>query len=121
MQKIDETDRQLLKERSNEFNEKPGARLGDFIKLKNGKLLRITVIHEDDDVQAIGTTKSNIYLGGGTFVQHNGCCGDIICKLNQLKQTDESQMGGVWFFHHGEVGPDRRVDLQMNFRVYKIS
>ena len=120
MQKIDETYQQILKERSNEFNEKPSARIGDFVRLESGMLTRITCIHEDNDVQAVEVTKASFYLGG-TNCQHAGYGGDIICKFSELKQTNELQLGGVWFFHHGEVGANRRVDLQMNFRVFEIS
>ena len=71
------TNQEILKERTNEFNKKQGARVGDFLELPTGEY----VIFSHDWGEGLQTsTGGSLYLGNG-YISFSGCMDSGVKKI----------------------------------------
>lgn len=91
---------------------------GDFILLKNGDFLRVSVSHNRNQFQA--------YIGGGSchldksgFISFSGTCGDLYESKN-FKLSNIEKKANFWFWHTLKgVGGGNGVYASAYFRVFK--
>lgn len=94
-----------------------GPRLGDFVRFQDGSLARISVMHEDGDLQAAKVDEGGFFLWKEGFTEFSGTCGNKVDPAC-LRRLDETMEGRVWTFRNGDVAPGGRVDTTVPFRVY---
>jgi len=109
---------ELLQERSAEFDNRQGIRVGDFLSLPCGRLDRFTHDwgEEIGEIQAGGS--GNFFLGLG-YVSYSGSLDASIPK-RMLRDSGKKQKGSVWFFDGDFSGAGRGVWMEMEFRVFEI-
>ena len=102
------------------YNKIEGIRVGDYIRLNTNKLTRVTHIWNLDDktlVQAGGNQYGQYYLDNGCISYSGGL--DPGIDASELKPTDETHDGRIWFFKDNYWGAGRGIDYTMKFRVFK--
>lgn len=114
---FDERDAEIARERVRAWNERPGARVGDWVTLRDGSWRRFT--HDwGDGLQT--TIKNNVdtsfYLGKG-YVSFSGSLDPTLPRAD-LVETSETKNGNFWFFHHDSVGAHRGVYFEAPCRVF---
>ncbi len=123
METFDARDAEILKEREAGFNRVQGPRVGDFLRTPEG-YLRFT----HDWGNGIQTTcrpghpcsgDGSFYLGTDGYVSFSGWLDPSIDKA-KLHQTEETQDGSFWFFHHDSWGADRDVSFKIPCRVFEL-
>jgi len=112
-----EIDLAIFAEREQRNFEREEIACGDFIIDKRGDLLRVTIDHFGESIQA--------YSGSGSYYlcSHGGCsysgtCGHLI-KMDALKDTGEYKEGSCWIFHENSSGAGRGVHSSVKFKVWK--
>lgn len=118
----DETDNTLFEERKRAYNDLQGIRVGDYLRMPDGKFTRATHIWRDEDdipelVQDGGGRYGSFYLGEGYCSYSGGL--DPGVKAAYLCPTHETEPGHVWFFHHDCWKADNGVYFTMDFRVFE--
>lgn len=120
---FDTQDALLLVKREMLFNEIPGPRVGDFLRVADGAVLRFT--HDWGDViQTTVTAKhpchgdASFYLSDG-HVSFSGSLNPAICK-DSLRDTGETLEGSFWFFHHNQAQAENGVYFKMKCRVFEV-
>lgn len=107
--------KEILKQREVEYNKKPGARVGDFLKLPEGiGYTRFT----HDWGETIQTGNGSFYFGSGYCSFSGGL--DSGVKRADLIQTDELKNGFIWFFDNGLSGANRGKNFEIKFRVFEL-
>ena len=104
----------MIKSRMALYNERQGARVGDYLKIGD-KYLRF-VCDYGEKIQ-VGQNGS-YYLGKG-YLSHSGGCDESYPHAN-LRQTKETRNGSVWVFHadHHSAGYGRTAIQK--FRVFEL-
>lgn len=97
-----------------------GPRVGDFVYMPDGSLLRFT--HDWGD----GLQTTCQAFGGGSFyldrsgsVSFSGALDPPIAR-ECIERTSETRDGAFWFFHHGFPGANLGVDCTAPCRVYRV-
>lgn len=111
------TNEQILSEREAKYNEKPGARVGDFLKLPNGEFTRFTY-DWGSKIQTTGFTGGSYYLSVGHISYSGGLYAGV--KKSDIRQTDEVKEGEIWFFDGDRPRAGGGVYFSMNFRVFEL-
>lgn len=112
------TNETILEERTKLFNKRPGVRVGDFLKLSNGKYLRFS--HNwGNKVQTSGVDKGSFYFGNG-YCEFSGSLYAPIDK-SKLTQLDETAEGDIWIFNNNEICAHNGVYFKIKFRVFEIT
>jgi hypothetical protein len=115
---IDTKNQTILEAREAAFNARPGARVGDFVIMPNGKLHRFT--HDWGDViQTWRATEGSFYLADG-YASYSGSLESSIPKSG-LTLTDETRLGRFWFFNHDDPAANNGIDVQIQCRVFRYS
>lgn len=114
---------ELLARRVAAFNNRPGARIGDFIRLpdlhpKLGKWTRITHDH-GDLLQTGGHAGSSYYFGSEGYLSYSGGL-DHGVSPDSLIPTNETRTGTVWFFDRDISGAGRGINFQIDCRIFTI-
>jgi len=105
---------EILKKRTELWNQKPGPRVGDYLKIGD-KYTRFT--HKwDDKIQTGGGVYGSYYMGGGYSSYSGGLHPGI--NLTDIKKTDEVKQGQVWFFDKDVAGAGRGVYFMIDCSVY---
>lgn len=108
---------EILQERTEQYNKKPGARVGDFLKLPYGLITRFT--HEwEDSIQTGGTKNGSYYLGGGYLSYSGGL--DSGAKKIDLVATEETREGSIWFFKNNDSRAHNGIEFMIQQRVFEL-
>ena len=108
---------QILNDRTAKFNERQGARVGDFLKLRNGNYVRFS--HNwGEDIQTACEWSGSFYLASSSCSFSGSLYGAIKHKL--MRQIDETKKGAVWFFNNDEARAHNGFNTEMDFRVFEI-
>lgn len=119
---FDERDAAILRARQVTFAKVEGARVGDFIDMRDGTRRRFT----HDWGEGLQTTcgkghpcagDQSFYFGDG-FASFSGSLDSMIPR-EQIEATGEHVNGGVWFFHHDSAGAHRGVHAEIPFRLFR--
>lgn len=126
MFEFDEKDEILMKKKFEQWEKISGARVGDFIRMKDGSLQRFT--HDwGDGLQTTGgdirdaphyASYGSFYFGG-TYVSYSGGLDPMIPNTEIEKIEDEKIEGWFWFFHHNFSGAGRGVNFKLPCRLFK--
>lgn len=121
---FDDRDAELLVERERNYNQIPGPRVGDFLRVPDG-FLRFT--HDwGDSIQTTVHAKhpchgdASFYIGIDGHVSFSGSLGPAIPK-DKLRDTSTKQSGSFWFFHHDWAGAERGVYCRLDCRVFELA
>lgn len=123
MFEFDEKDEILRKNKLEQWEKISGARVGDFIRMKDGSLQRFTY-DWGDGLQTTGCDiKDHPYYGsfyfGGTYVSYSGALDPTIPNAQIQRIENEELQGWFWFFHHNFSGAGRGVDFKLPCRVFE--
>lgn len=119
---LDARDSAILRERYNAFNERPGPRVGDYVRFPDGEVRRFTHDWEEYGLQT-NTPKfgpGSFYFSAAGYCDYSGAL-DPCVKREALTLTDETQDGSVWFFHHDYRTAGGGVTALIPCRVYESS
>lgn len=95
---------------------KQGARLGDFVRMPGGELVRICTKHPYTfQVYKDGS----FHVDGGGDASHSGSCGDSFV-YEFLQATNDIQQGRFWTFFMNEVKAHNGVDVMLPCRIYNL-
>lgn len=95
----------------------PKARVGQWLKLPNGKYTRFTY-DWGEQIQTGGGPGPGFYLGDG-YMSYSGGLNPGI-EHQYLELTDETLPGGVWFFSRGWAGAACGVNYTIMLPVWKV-
>jgi hypothetical protein len=116
---FDEKDQAILDQRIATWDKRSGPRVGDFVEMPDGALLRFT--HDwGSDIQTTCRKMSgdvSFYFGNG-YMSFSGSLDPAICK-SKLTQVASTMPGNVWFFHHNERRAHNGVYFKIPCRVYR--
>lgn len=110
------TNEEILQNRTETYNNRPGARVGDFLKLPTGKFTRFTYSW-DDHIQT-GGMGGSYYLGNGYLSYSGGL--DPGVKKSDIVETDEKKDGLVWIFDKDEHRAHNAVHFKIEQRVFAL-
>lgn len=113
----------ILNDRMKVYNEIPGARVGDWIREKSGRMTRATYDwnregQTDDIIQHSGSEYGQFYLGDGYLSYSGGL--DTGIRKNQLRDTGKMKNGEVWFFKDDWHTGGNGIDFMVPFRVFEV-
>lgn len=117
MTTLDERDTAILDRKLTRLNSKPGPRVGDFVRFKDGVERRISYIWDGCPGTPVQTSPSgSYYLGEGDVSMSGGLCSGV--PMDTLTLTPHLKGGTVWFFHHDERTAHNATETRISFRVY---
>jgi hypothetical protein len=116
---LDEIDQQILNGRVEQYNEKAGPRVGDWVLLVGEKEMRRLTYDWGDSIQTgcVAGDSGSFYLGNG-YISYSGALDPSIPKA-ELIQVDETRGGRVWIFHRDFAQAGGGVEASIPFRVFK--
>jgi len=109
------TNEQILAEKVTAYNQIEGPRVGDFLKLPYGIYTRFT--YDWGESLQTGGGSNSFYFGNGYMSYSGGL--DKGVKRDDIRQTEETREGFIWFFDRGISGAGRGVDFKIAFRVFE--
>lgn len=115
---VHESNRDILEAKIKDFNSLPGARVGDYVKLPDGRFDRFTYGH-GDIIQAGGTTDHFGYYLGWGYCSYSGSLNHGI-KKSDLILTEETKQGKIWFFKDDQSGAHRGIWFDIDCRVFTL-
>ena len=117
---LDETDRGILADRTAAWQTHEGPRVGDYLTLTDGRLVRFT----PDGGETLQTTSPT--FGGGSFhlsrggeMSYSGAL-DPGFEKSRLVDTQETRPGRCWFSSHDFSIAHNGVDVEVPCRVYRL-
>ena len=121
---LDNTDQELITERTALWDAKTGPRVGDYVRMLDGSLLRFTHDWGDSMQTTVGPSHpcngdSSFYLGNG-YCEFSGSLAPGI-PADTIQETTETRPGSVWIFHHGEARAHNAVYATVSCRVYQVT
>lgn len=105
----------IKKERQKLRNRIKDVAVGDYVKLTNGELTRVTYIWDD----SIQTGLGSFYISKSGFASFSGSLNSGIDK-NKFKLTKRRKKASFWFFSEDSSGGNRGINIQLNVRVWEI-
>lgn len=115
---FDKRDGEIVRERLRAMDERPGARMGDYVRFACGTLRRISHVWWAGEPDTAVQTSA----GGSWYLGEAGCSfsGSLFrsVPLDSLTLTDEQMQGRVWIFHHGWAQAHSAVHATVPFRVF---
>lgn len=115
---LDEVDKSILEESLSARMRFSRPLVGDFVELPDGSLRRISVIHQDGDLQLSGEGSFNITTDG--ICDYSGRSGYGLLKIEDLRPAGTNS-GEVKFFHHREAKHDNLITVTgIHFRTWAI-
>jgi hypothetical protein len=113
-----ETDFAIMEKKVAKFNERQGARVGDFVRFADGSLHQFT---HDWDKYGLQTAKAHCgsYFLGDGYVSYSGGL-DPTIKRETFRQTEETMLGWVWIFSGDYQRAHNSVKFQIEFRVFEV-
>jgi len=121
---LDQRDRDILRKRVKLLNKRKGPRVGDYLRLPDGKITRITYIWSNSDgspysIQA-GGGNYGYYLGDG-YVSYSGGLDPGFKMSKYTIKRSGTKPGHVWFFHNDWREADNSVNAVVRFRVFSLT
>lgn len=115
-------DDEIYEKRRRLYNDRPGIRVGDYLRMPDGKFTRVTHIWRDEDdipesVQDGGQRWGQYYMGNG-YCSYSGSL-DPGVPIKYIRPTNQTEPGRVWFFHHDCWKADNAVYFTIDFRVFE--
>lgn len=125
MVELDKRNTEILTERMRLLDAQPGPRVGDYVRLPDGKLHRFS--HRWDasenpspaDVLFQTSSSGSWYLGDGWCSFSGGL--DPSIPLSEIQSTDETCTGQVWFFDHNWAEANNALHVNVPFRVFTVT
>lgn len=114
---FDERDQAILNERIGLRDKIGGPRIGDFVKMPDGRTMRFS--HDWGDTIQISFGGS-FYLAWDGHAAFSGGLEPSIDKDNII-DTGETKKGLFWFFHHDHRQASNGVDVGAPCRIYKYT
>lgn len=104
----------MLKQRQAALDRIAGPKVGDYLRTRDGKLLRFTIDHGD---------RLQAYWGGSFYLGPNGCdfsgaCGDSYPTYRMIL-TGQRKQGSVWFFDGDHWRAGGGHDTKATFNVWE--
>lgn len=97
--------------------------IGDYLRLTNGELVRITHSWDDSVQTTVGANHpcsgDMSFFLGETCVSFSGSLAPSI-SLNDIEYTPEWKDASFWFFHHNEVKAHNAVYFQIPVKVWQV-
>lgn len=110
----DAKDVEILAKREREWNERQGPRVGDFVQIGE----RLGRFSHDWGSTGLQWSECGSFYLGGSWVEFSGGLNPTIPR-EKLTQTDRTQDGTFWFFHHAQSGAHRGVGCRIPCRVFR--
>lgn len=111
------TNEEILENRVALYNQRSGARVGDYLQLPHGELTRFT--HDwGDSIQTGGSDGGSYYIGNGYLSYSGGL--DSGVQKKDIRKTNKTKSGSVWFFDGDVSGANRGVYFNVEFRIFKL-
>lgn len=114
--RFDEVDQKIFKERAAEFNARHGLQVGHVVRFADGKMTRVSYIHEKEP--KVQTSKGGSFYLEGEYMDFSGTSAGPIA-LCHFHRTNEKAAVPCWIFHHGYVTPGGRVDGTIEVSVWE--
>jgi hypothetical protein len=114
----DERDAEIATKLIAAFNANPRPRVGDFVRMGDGSLERISHDWRDSFQTTDGKFGASFYLSEGSASFSGGLKPSIPAQI--FVDTGLKREGTFWFFHHGQAGAYRGVGVAFPCRVYKL-
>lgn len=111
---LDDKDRAILANAIACREERRGPRMGDYVLFPTGEVERISHIF-DNHVQT--SPSGSFAMCSEGFMEFSGGLNPGVSKAS-LTLVLADIPGLAWIFHHGVVGPHRRVDVQIPCRAF---
>lgn len=112
---LDERDQAILAERVAHRDTDEGPRVGDFVVMDGGRLVRVSYLWADI-VQV--SQEGSWHLGEGGYASFSGSLEPGFPR-NELRPIDSLRDGTFWFFHHNDRRAHNGVDVTIPCRVYR--
>lgn len=88
---------------------------GDFLRFKDGSLMRVTVLYDNDLQFNYG---GSFHLSSNGHCSFSGTCGNLL-PISDFAPTDETEEGSAWIFSQGRSGGGRGVYFRVPFKVWE--
>jgi hypothetical protein len=121
MVEADDRDREHVAEIMAALDADPRPRVGDFIRFKDGAILRIAILERwdgPDSWSLLQPARSGRWYLGTGGADYSGGPASGLPRGTVLTDSGERRTGSVWVFHHGLRGNGRGVDLDASWRIY---
>lgn len=119
---FDALDQEIRDIRAKGYDVLPGPRVGDFLRVADGKFLRFTYDWGTEIQTTVRPTSNSdsgsFYLGDGE-ASYSGGLESAIDK-RKLRDTGEKRLGSFWFFHHNYRAAHNGVSVKIPCRVFEL-
>jgi hypothetical protein len=92
---------------------------GDWVRMPDGSMSRVTVASWPDTIQIGGHSGSSVYIHESGRGSYSGGCGDSI-ERDRLVDTGEYEEAGCWIFSGNRSGAHRGVYSALKFKVFEL-
>jgi hypothetical protein len=116
---LDERDSALLAARIGAWNEGVGPRVGDFLELPDGTMLRFTHDYGEGIQTTCRHASGSFYFGVG-YMSYSGPLDPPVDKA-ALEDTYRTHPGRAWFFHHDYRTAHNGVYVHVECRVFRTA
>jgi hypothetical protein len=114
----EEKNRKIINDTFDRLDLIPGIRLGDFIRLGDGNIVRVTHVWDDDD--SVQTFEDGSYhVDDGISFSSGSLYPGIPAK--SCIRTNETRLGLIWVFNRGWQEAHMGVHYRVPFRVYECA
>jgi hypothetical protein len=114
----DEVDAVIAAKKIAAFDAVTRPRVGDFVRMSDGSLERISHDWRDRYQTTDGRFGASFYLSEGSASFSGGLNPAIPAAL--FEDTGLKRIGNFWFFHHDQAGAHRAVGVSFQCRVYRL-
>jgi len=97
----------------------PGPRVGDWVYNPSTENYSRIVHDYGSDIQIGGSQDSSYFLYNSGWEEFSGTCLTVYPKT-RLVDDNRTKAAFVWIFHEGSAGAGRRVDMEIQERVYRL-
>lgn len=113
---LDELNHAIRSRRLAAWDERPGPRVGDYVRFVDGVLRRFSHDWDDHGLQTSDAHDGRFYLGEG-YMSFSGSLYPAV-PLESLHDTGELRDGACWFFHHDLRRAHNGVETDVPCRVF---
>lgn len=116
--KVARTDWDLFKDRQEAIYNRTEIAQGDFVRLKDRSISRVTVTRMGNHIQVGGSRNSALYVSPEGYGSYSGSCGDVISLVN-IQPTSEYIEGDCWIFSQDRSGAHRGVTNTLRWKLWQ--
>jgi hypothetical protein len=102
-----------------DFDQRPGARVGDYLLTPDGTVTRFTHAWKDS-IQTGGSEGGSYYIGQGGYLSYSGGL-DPGVPTKFLRETPAFKDGWTWMFSGNHSGAHRGVYYRAPMRVFDLT